>query len=319
MTALVTINAQNTLPALADEMQAAHDYAVAEKSEATRRAYRSDYAAFTAWCAVRSLDRMPAAPDTVAAYLASRAAGGLKPSSLQRAAAAIAYAHKLAGFDAPTNSERVKATLRGIRRTVGAAKVQKAPLTAPRLQSLLAALPDGLRGIRDRALLAIGFAGAFRRSELAALTVVDLEFTAAGMRVTIRKSKTDQDGTGQTIAIPNGTSLRPVQAVRAWIEAAGITEGPIFRAINKGGRVTDGALTGESIAAMVKFYADAAGFDAEQFAGHSLRSGFLTSAAEAGANIFKMMEVSRHRSVDTLRGYVRRADLFKEHAGSAFL
>jgi integrase len=172
---------------------------------------------------------------------------------------------------------------------------------------------------RDRALLLFGFSGAFRRSELVALRVEDLTETPDGLRVRIRHSKTDQEGVGQEIAIPRGTRLRPVEALRAWLAAAGITEGPVFRRVTRHGVVLSDALAAESVADIVKHYAARAGLDPNVYAGHSLRAGFLTSGAEAGASIFKLMEVSRHKSVDTLRGDVRRAELFKDHAGSGFL
>ena len=315
---VVTASAALAVTAQA-ETDAARTFAMAEKSEATRRAYRSDFAIFTAWCGARGVASLPATPQTVQVFLASQAIGKTKASTLGRRVAAIRYAHKLAGIESPTNSELVKAELRGIRRTIGAAPEQKDPATADRVVSMVAAIPDALAGLRDRALLLLGFAGAFRRSELVALTVADLTEAPGGMRVMIRRSKSDQEGAGQEIAIPAGGKLRAVDAVRAWLAAAGITEGPVFRSVNRGGRVLPGALTDRSVALIVKAYAERAGLDPAVYAGHSLRSGFLTSAAENGANMFKMMEVSRHKSVDTLRGYVRRADLFKDHAGAAFL
>jgi integrase len=239
---------------------------------------------------------------------------------LGRRVAAIRYAHKAAGHGPPTNRETVKAVMRGIRRTIGAAPDQKAPATSDRIAEMVAHCPDTLTGRRDRALLLLGFAGAFRRSELMALTVADLIEVEGGLRVMIRRSKTDQEGQhGQEIAIPAGGRLRPVEAVQAWLAAAGITKGPVFHPITKGGRIMPGALSDRSVANIVKAHAVRANLDPTEFSGHSLRSGFLTSAAEAGANVFKMMEVSRHKSVDTLRGYVRRADLFKDHAGASFL
>ena len=137
--------------------------------------------------------------------------------------------------------------------------------------------------------------------------------------MTIRRSKTDQEGLGQQVAIPRGYRIRPVERVQAWLAAAGISEGAVFRSVAKGGRVGACALTVGAAGGVVKRLAEAAGFDARAFAGHSLRSGFLTSAAEAGASVLKMMDVSRHASMDTLRGYVCSADMFKEHAGAAFL
>jgi integrase len=255
----------------------------------------------------------------VAAFVSSEADRGISPSTITRRVAAIRYAHLLAKHETPTDSEAVKTVVRGIRRTIGTAQAKKAPATADLVALMLATCPDTLRGKRDRALLALGFAGAFRRSELVALAVEDLTETPNGYRVTIRHSKTDQEGAGQEIAIPRGTRLRPVEAVRAWLEAAGIAEGPVFRPINRGGRVVAATLTAESAAQVVKDAAERAGLDPATFAGHSLRAGFLTSAADAGASIFKMMDQSRHRSVETLRGYIRDADRFKDHAGEGFL
>jgi len=299
---------------------AARDFAAAEKSDATRRAYRSDFAVFSGWC--RANGDMPplgASPGTVAEFLAAQASDGVKPSTLTRRLAAISYACRLAGLPSPAAHEAVRAVLRGIRRKRGTAPKQKAPATAGRIGAMLAAISaDTLRGKRDRALLLLGFAGAFRRSELVALDVADLTFEPDGMRVLIRRSKADQEGQGQEIAIPRGTKLRPVAAVQDWMEAAGIASGPLFRRVDRHGKAR-GALTPQSVALVVKRYADRAGLDPDDFAGHSLRAGFLTSAAEAGADALRMMEVSRHRRVETVAGYVRRGNLFRGHAGTTFL
>jgi len=302
-----------------DDLTTAHAFLAAEKADATRRAYQSDWRIFTAYCDARGLTPVPAHPDTVMAFLSAEATGGAKASTLGRRVAAIRYAHKAAGLEPPTNGEAVKAVMRGIRRTIGAAGAPKSPATADLIRAMLNACPDTLRGKRDRALLALGFAGAFRRSELVALQVEDIAETPDGFRITIRRSKTDQEGAGQEIAVLRGTRLRPVEAVRAWLEAAGITSGPIFRGVAKGGRVSGVALSADAVPDVVKHYATVTGLDPALFAAHSLRSGFLTTGAEAGASIFKLMEVSRHKSVDTLRGYVRRADLFRDHAGAGFL
>jgi site-specific recombinase XerD len=255
----------------------------------------------------------------VAAYLSHLATTGRKASTIGRRAAAIGYRHKLAGHEPPTSQEGVRAVLRGIRRTLGAAREGKAPATADVLSAMLALCPATLAGHRDRALLALGFAGAFRRSELVALEVADLSEVPDGLRVRIRRSKTDQEGEGAEIAIPRGYRLRPVEAVQTWLDFARIATGPVFRPVLKGGRIQPEPLSAFSAAQIVKRYAERAGLDPAAYAGHSLRAGFLTSAAEAGASVFKMTEVSRHKSVDVLRGYVRRADLFREHAGAAFL
>jgi integrase len=263
---------------------------------------------------------LPAAPQTVAGFLAAEAEAGRKPATIGRRGAAIRYAHKLAGYDdPPTNSEAVKATLRGIRRKKSTAPARKAPAVAETLRDMARAAPDRIKGLRDRALLLLGFGGAFRRSELVALNVADLEETDEGLRVTIRRSKTDQEGQGVTIAIVRGGACCPVKALRAWLDAAGITEGPVFRPVRKGGNVRDQRLSAKSVNDIVKAYADQVGLDGAAFGAHSLRSGFLTSAARRGARIFKMRDVSRHKSMDVLQAYVRDADLFRDHAGAGLL
>jgi integrase len=219
----------------------------------------------------------------------------------------------------PTDDERVRATMRGIRRSLGTARAKKTPATVERIVAMAPLAGGGLANIRDRALLLFGFASAMRRSELAALDFEDIDETAEGLRVTIRRSKTDQEGHGDVIAVPRGTIACPVAALKAWLEAATITEGPVFRPIAKGERVSAARLTDRSIATIVKAHAARVGLDPAAFAGHSLRSGFLTSAAARGASVFKMADQSRHKSMDTLRGYVRDAEIFKDHAGKGLL
>jgi len=310
----------SALPAsLQPELEEAVGYARAEKAVATRRAYRSDFGLFRTWCDAKGVPALPAEPSTVAAYLASEADRGTRPSTISRRLAAIRYAHKLAGLEPPTDSDAVRATLRGIRRTAGNAPARKEPATADKILAMVALAGDGAKDLRDRALLLLGFAGAFRRSELVALDVADIEFCDGGLRVTIRKSKTDQEGLGATIAIVPGCVACPVEATAKWIEVAGITEGPLFRPTGRGGKISNRRLSDRAVAEIVKNYARRVGLNAGDFSGHSLRSGFLTSAARRGASIFKMMDVSRHKSVDTLRGYVRDAELFRDHAGSGLL
>jgi site-specific recombinase XerD len=306
-------------PALTDVLTSAAGYAAEEKSAATRRAYRSDWAQFSTWCESVKAISLPAAPATVAGYLAHLADSGLKASTIGRRLAAIAYAHKLKGLDAPTASEAVHAVLRGIRRTIGVAPVRKAPATAKAIGAMLEHVPDTLIGKRDRALLLIGFAAALRRSELAALQASDLEMHADGLLLRIGKSKTDQEGEGTQIPIPRGRRLKPVEALEAWLAAAKITDGPVFVSIGKGGRIGQKRLSDNAIGDIVKRYAAAAGYDPKMFAGHSLRAGFVTSALEDGADMFKVMDVTRHRRVETLKGYDRRAKAFRNHAGDGFL
>src|SRR5258708_39589620 len=190
---------------------------------------------------------------------------------------------------------------------------------AERIKAMVAAAPDTLAGKRNRALVLLGFAGAFRRSELVALDLADIEETEAGLRVIVRHSKTDQEGEGATVAIARGAVVCPVKALRAWLDAARITSGPLFRAVNKSGAVAEAGLSDRAVANIVKAMVGIVGLDATTFSGHSLRSGFLTSAATSSANIFKLMYASRHKSVDTLRGYVLDAELFEDHAGAGVL
>jgi site-specific recombinase XerD len=301
------------------EIAAAVTFARAEKAESTRRAYRSDFEIFQTWCSERKVSVLPATAEAVAAFIAFEAARSIKPSTIARRVAAIRYAHKLAGHETPTDAETVRATLRGIRRTVGTALIRKAPITAERMRAMAAATPDTPIGLRDRALLLVGFAGALRRSELVALNVDDIEETEGGLCVRIGRSKTDQEGQGAIIAIVPGSVACPIKAIKSWLAAGKITDGPIFRQIVKGGRVTAGRLSDKSVVDIIKCYAQRIGLDAKSVAGHSLRAGFLTSAAARGASIFKLMDVSRHRSVDTLRGYVRDAEMFRDHAGIGLL
>jgi integrase len=285
------------------DVEAVRAFAEAEKASATPVAYQSDWRLFIAWCAARGSAPLPATPATVAAFLAAEAEAGTEASIIVRRCAAIRYAHKLAGItEPPTATELVRATLRGIRRTVGGAATQKAPTTVDVLCGMLDACPDTLGGKRDRALLALGFSGALRRSELVALRVEDLAEVPDGLRVRIRRSKTDREGQGQEIAIPRCCRLRPVEAVQAWLAAAEIYAGPLFRPVLKGSRVQFAPLTTYSVAQIVKRYAEAVGLDVVQFAGHSLHAGFTTSAAESGAAVLRIADQSRHKSLDMLRG-----------------
>jgi site-specific recombinase XerD len=303
-----------------DDLDRATDYARAEKSAATRKAYENDLGKFSVWCQQRGATLLPATPESVAAFLASEAARGAKPSTIGRRCAAIRWLHRIGNkYSDPTADERVKAVVRGIRRTHGVAPRRVTPATADRVIAL-APRPDGtLTDLRDRALLLLGFAGAFRRSELVALDVADVEVVRQGLRVTIRRGKTDQEGNGAIIAIVRGEVACPVVALQAWLEAAQITEGAIFRRIRRGSHTQPERLTDRSVANIIKTHAERAGFDPALFSGHSLRAGFLTSAARRGANVFKMMATSRHRSVETVTAYVRDQELFKDHAGAGLL
>ena len=178
---------------------------------------------------------------------------------------------------------------------------------------------DDLAALRDRALIALGMALAARRSELVALDVADLDWEAKGLRVTIRRSKTDQEGHGVVVAVPEGRRLTPLTHLRTWLTISGITEGAVFRPLWKGNRLREARLSDHAVARIVQARALAAGLDPTRYAGHSLRAGFVTAAARAGADVWKIQQVSRHKSMQVLAGYVRDARLFEDHAGDGFL
>lgn len=300
--------------------EATRQFIIDSNSASTRRAYASDLKLFVAWCAEHKLDALPSTPTTVADFLSAQAQAGISPATLNRRLAAIKYAHALKDLPSPTHDKLVTATLKGIKRYYLYSPKQKTAATSEKLITMLAHCNlNTLAGKRDKALLLTGFAGALRRSELAALRVEDVEFCGEGLRLTIRQSKTDQEGMGQQIAIPNGR-LNTVTILQDWLSSAAIQEGYVFRGFYKGGkRLRNNCLSGQAIADIVKAYALKAGFDPAEFAGHSLRAGFVTSAAESGASLFKIMDVSRHKSVQTVHAYVRSADAFKDHAGRGFL
>jgi site-specific recombinase XerD len=304
---------------LRDALKVAADFAANDKAPATRKAYESDFLIFEKWCAAQGLCALPASPAAVAAFIADQAAVGKKPSTLGRRIAAIKHCHKKANETSPTDDERVKSVIRGARRTLGVAPRKLAAATSEKTIGMVTLARRGMIGKRDRALLLLGFSIAARRSELVALDVADIEFCPEGLRVTIRKSKTDQEGKGAVVAVRHGSIACPVAAVKEWLAAANITEGPVFRQVRKGGHVTSNRLGGEAVRRIVKMQIAKLGLDPKQFGAHSLRAGFCTSAASKGANLFKMMDISRHKSVDTIRGYIRDVDAFKDNAGAGLL
>jgi integrase len=291
------------------------EFVRASKAVNTLRGYQSDWRDFCAWCEERALGPLPAAPETVAAYIAE-CAGRLKPGSIQRRLNAIAEAHKAAGLESPTHHAIVANTMKGIRRTLGTAPAQKAPTLTDDIRVMIEATDAGIIGTRDRALVLLGFAGAFRRSELVGLDVEDCAFGKDGLTVTLRRSKVDQEGVGRKIGIPYGANpdTCPVRVLQAWLEQAGITSGPLFRSINRHARVKAGRLSGSDVARVVKKLAVRAGLDAVKYAGHSLRAGHATSAAIAGASERSIMNQTGHRSVQMVRRYIRDGSLFRENS-----
>jgi site-specific recombinase XerD len=298
---------------------AAEEFVQASKAGNTVRGYRSDWSDFTDWCSAQRLPALPAEPMTVALYLADLAGSGAAASTIQRRVSSISQAHQAAGHrTSPTSDFLVRQVMRGIRRTLGVApRNQKAPISAAELRRLVTTCPaETLAGRRDRALLLVGDLGAFRRSELVALDAEDVAETDAGLRILLRRSKTDQEAGGLEKGIPRKADPQvcPVRALRVWREAAGIHEGPLWRAVNRHDRVQPGRLSDRAVALIVKRACQRAGLDPDRYAGHSLRSGFATAAAEAGAPERAIMRQGGWTSEAMVRRYIRMADLFKENA-----
>ena len=313
-------NALGALAHLTPLIDQAQTFTSQAKARNTIKGYDNDWRHFTRWCAAQGLVSLPASSGTVALYLTDLAQTH-KASTLTRRLSAISQSHQAAGHDSPTHSSQVRLLMQGIRRTLGTAPETKAPLLADDIRRIGANIPDTLLGKRDRALLLLGFAMAARRSELVGLDVTDLAEDRRGLVVTIRRSKTDQEGAGEKLGVPYSAeaALCPVLAVRAWLAASRITEGPIFRTVDRHGRILPARLSGEAVLLVVRKYAEQLGLDPQRFGGHSLRSGLATSAAIAGKSERSIMAQTRHRSTGMVRRYIRDGSLFRENAMSGLL
>lgn len=307
-------------------------YVAAARAANTVRGYRADWADFAAWCNDHRLDPLPAGPATVTGYLTALAGRGLRVGTLSRRLSAIRFAHQLRDLPDPTAGARVVAVWEGIRRTHSAPPVQAAPLMPPELFDAVQACPTtrtwreprrddevDLAGARDRALLLVGFVGALRRSELAALTVADVAAHDNGLVLTLPRSKTNQTGQAvELVVLPRaGNPARcPVRAMRRWLELAGITEGPVFRPVGKGNRVTARGLHPESVNNVVQQAVARAGIDPTRYSAHSLRAGFVTYAHLRGASDRAIAHQTRHRSLATIGTYVRVHQAWVDNAAT---
>jgi integrase len=309
------------LAALGDAAEAARAFAVNAHAANTQRAYRSAWAAFVTWCEGHGLAPLPATAGTVALYLSDRArheGEGAKVATLSQGLIAIAEAHRLKGFPVPSpkNSAELRKVWQGIRRARRVAPRRKDAAVPDVLRAMLATMPGGLIGQRDRALLLLGFAGAFRRSELVALEVSDLTFDAEGLTVRVRASKTDQEGAGAVVGIRRSANpaMCPVAAVRAWLDVAGITDGAVLRSVSQRGQV-GGRLPDRDVARRVQLAAKRAGLDASRFGAHSLRAGLATAAAKRGASTGDIMRQGRWKSAQMVEAtYVRPATVYDNDA-----
>jgi len=288
-------------------------YQDAADAESTLKAYASDLAHFEAWCKKHGFPAAEPDPAIVGAYLAA-AGEGYAPATLRRRVAAIARAFGMAGHPLDTKHPAIRETLRGIARRHGARPRRAAALTAAEIRMICAVCDQSLPGVRDRALILLGFAGAFRRSELVALDVEHIVWTREGMTILIERSKTDKAGEGAEIAIPSGSSPEtcPVTALKAWLQKAKIASGPLFRKIGKGGRVAARRLSADAVRSILLARAKQAGFKSkwqEPVSPHSLRAGFVTTAYGNGVPDEEIMRHTRHKSLATMRSYVRRSKL----------
>jgi len=281
-------------------------------SDNTSRAYKTDLEHFQAWGGT-----IPSTPEMIAAYLAAHA-DSLSMATLTRRLAAISKKHKVHGFQSSTSAELVRLTMRGIKRQHGKPQAQAAPLCRDDLILVLNAIPDDLRGCRDKAVLLIGFCAALRRSELCRIRHEDLQFTAEGLILTLPRSKTDQTGEGRKIGIPHGRGkVCPVQTLKDWLAQSGVTEGYIFRAVD-GGKVTASHLSDRSICNIVKSRVGLVGLNAALYSSHSLRSGLATSAAQQGYSSWEIRRQTGHKSDSMLARYIREGSLFRNNAAALF-
>jgi len=308
------------------------EYVEAARAANTLRGYRSDWREFTSWCTQHAVEPMPAAPATVTGYLSDLARHGAKVGTMSRRLSAIKFAHQLRNLPDPTRNARVVAVWEGIRRTRGAPPEQAAPLMPPELFDVLDACPrtkvwrtpgrpdePDLAGARDLALLLVGFVAALRRSELAALTVGQVAEHPNGLVLTLPRSKTNQTGEQvELVVLPRaGNPARcPVTALTHWTELAGITDGPILRAVGKDNKARDRALHPESINTLVQKALTRAGIGAGPYSAHSLRAGFVTYAQLRGASDRAIAHQTRHGSLATLGAYVRVQQAWTDNAAT---
>lgn len=285
----------------------------AVRSDNTQRAYASDWKSFERFCTQHNLSVLPTTSSTIALYLASLVDAGRRPATIARHLSSIRARLAAEQLDEPAFHPRLADLLVGVHRQNTQPVQQKAPATHDLIALMLThCAGDSLRERRDRALLLLGAWSAMRRSELAGLQVEHLQFLPDGLRIEIRGSKTDRRNQGQVIGIGHAECPALVPALRAWLQAAGISDGWIFRRIRKNGKLGEEALSDRSVAEIVKTYADKVGMDPEDFAGHSLRAGYVTSAARSGKGVWQTMRRTRHKDINVVLRYYRERDLFSE-------
>jgi site-specific recombinase XerD len=290
------------------------------KADNTIRAYKSDFNDFGLFCAQNGFKSLPSEPKIVSLYLTQLSTKNFKISTIKRRLVSIGVIHKLKGHYLDTKHPLIVENLMGIKRRKGTIQNGKKPILINNLKKIINVIDqqkkEKIKIFRDRTIILIGFSGGFRRNEIVSLDFDDLDFVEEGLKINIKRSKTDQFGEGSTKALPYFDNLQycPVVSIQNWIEISGINSGPLFRRFTKGSNLSEKRLTDQTVAILIKNYLDLAGIDSKNYSGHSLRSGFATSAAEAGAEERTIMAMTGHKSTEMVRRYIKEANLFKNNA-----
>ena len=290
------------------------------KANNTIRAYKSDFKDFSLFCVQNGFKPLPSEPKIISLYLTHLSTKDVKMSTLKRRLVSIGVIHKLKGHYLDTKHPAIIENIMGIKRRKGIVQKGKKPILISSLKLIINAIDqqekEKIKKLRDKSIILTGFSGGFRRNEIVALDYDDLDFVPEGLKITIRKSKTDQFGEGSVKALPYFDNLQycPVVTLKNWITVSKIKSGPIFRRFSKGSKLSDNRLTDQTVALLIKKYLNLAGIDSKNYSGHSLRSGFATSAAESGAEERSIMAMTGHKSVEMVRRYIKEANLFKHNA-----
>ena len=290
------------------------------KARNTVRAYKSDFEDFGLFCVKNGFNNLPSEPKIVSLYLTHLSSKEAKISTIKRRLVSIGVIHKMKGHYLDTKHPIIIENLMGIKRRKGTIQKGKKPLLINNLKTIINVInkekdPD-IKKLRNKAILLIGFSGGFRRNELVSLDLEDVEFVFEGLKITLKRSKTDQFGEGMIKGIPHfeNSLYCPVNSLKRWINTAKIKKGPIFKKFSKGSKLTDHRLTDQSVALIIKDCLLKAGIDSKNYSGHSLRSGFATSAAEAGAEERSIMAMTGHKSPEMVRRYIKEANIFNNNA-----
>ena len=289
------------------------------KANNTVRAYKSDFDDFRLFCAQNGFKSLPSEPKIVSLYLTHLSTKNIKMSTLKRRLVSIGVIHKLKGHYLDTKHPSIIENVMGIKRRKGSIQKGKKPLLINNLKQIINVIDkdqnNEIKKLRDRTIILIGFSGGFRRNEIVSLDYDDLDFVTEGLKINLRRSKTDQFGVGLVKGLPyfNNTQYCPVLSLKKWIEVSHINSGPLFKRFSKGSKLTNNRLTDQTVALIIKKYLKLAGIESKNYSGHSLRSGFATSAAESGVEERNIMAMTGHKSPEMVRRYIKEANLFKNN------